>query len=589
MTALQAAAKRHAEAPDSEKVYPPDRAIRLLVHFVAISIAIGARTADPRILLPLPELLRPLAPLSPLVAAIQQNAEATCEMSCFRQTERACARWLEVYEQLGRIVAPPDPQLVQVIRYAVAYGIGNSEASMGLESALRWAELLDADPMQKVSAMYLRKIISLQQGDLEGAERCRKQAELLALQSSTRQMFTSLLMLEIGVHYATLDLTGVKQIAEQISALAVRNEGWVPFQHLGDGHYRRLRGDLEGAREAYERCLALATPDPNVPARPIAAWPMATAALVDTLVQLDRAEEAKALAQHALAECVRREIGPPSHDIVRALALAEGTLGEHAQAAARLDGLLEMQRARGVTGLMLGASYEARARVAIWAGDHAGVERFALLTAEQYRHGRGSTLGVRYERLMGEARSAGVAVLPALSPFESTMFGTTELGARGSAIATIAGSMSGAQDSAERGRRALQLLCDARGARGGHLFLGAESGLSLAASQATGAPDASLERAVADFWSRQFEELDLDTAQVSDGSSSQSDATKWTDSSGTTYRPLIVSGKVDHQVVIAGVAVLIEQDDTRDTATSMQLVAELAGFLVRAGARAGAH
>jgi tetratricopeptide (TPR) repeat protein len=427
----------------------------------------------------------------------------------------------------------------------------------------------------------------LQQGDLEGAERCRKEAELLALQSSTREMFTSLLMLEIGVHYAVLDLAGVKQIAEKIAPLAARNPGWVPFQHLAEGHYQRLRGDLEAARQAYERCLALATPDPSDPARSIAAWPMAVAAHVDTLVRLDRALEAKTCAEHALAECERRELGVAAHEIVRALAVAEAKLGDHAKAASRLEALLDAQRALEVSGLNLGASYEARARVAIWAGDHVAVERFARLTADQYRHGRGSPLGVRYERLMGEARGAGVTVLPALSAFESTMFGNTEISTRGSAIATIAESMIGARDATERGQRALRLLCEARGARGGHLFLGVESELRLAASYAADAPDGALERAVADFWSHQSDGIDPDTAQVSDGTSSHDYNTlQWTDLRGTTYQPVLVSGKVGHAVVNAGVALLIEQDSGPAAAASMPLVAELAGFLVRSRARA---
>jgi tetratricopeptide (TPR) repeat protein len=440
--------------------------------------------------------------------------------------------------------------------------------------------------MQKVSAMYLRKVICLQQGDLEGAERRRKQAELLALQSSTRQMFTSLLMLEVGVHYAVLDLAGVKQLAEKIAPLAARNPGWVTFQHLAEGHYQRLRGDLEAALHAYERCLALATPDPNEPTRSIAAWPMAAAAHVDTLVRLDRAAEAEVCAKRALAECERRELGATSHEIIRALALAEAKLGDYAKAASRLDALLEVQRALGVSGLNLGASYEARTRVAIWAGDHPGVERFARLTADQYRHGRGSPLGVRYERLMGEARGAGVTVLPALTAFESTMFGNTEISTRGSVIAMIAESMIGAHDADERGARALRLLCKARGAQGGHLFLGVASELRLAASYAADPPDAALERAVSDFWSHQSDDSDPDTAQVSDGTSAHGYSTlQWTDLRGTTYQPVLVSGKVGKEIVNAGVALLIEHDNGAAAATSMPLVAELAGFLVRSSLR----
>jgi hypothetical protein len=70
--------------------------------------------------------------------------------------------------------------------------------------------------------------------------------------------------------------------------------------------------------------------------------------------------------------------------------------------------LIAQQRALGVTGLHLGATYEARARIAIWDEDTAAIERYTQLTAEEYRHGSGSALGARYERLMSEARRASV-------------------------------------------------------------------------------------------------------------------------------------------------------------------------------------
>jgi hypothetical protein len=191
-------------------------------------------------------------------------------------------------------------------------------------------------------------------------------------------------------------------------------------------------------------------------------------------------------------------------------------------------------------------------------------------------------LGARYERLMSEARSAGVTVLPPLSPFESQVFRNTELGTRSSAIATIAESMIGARDVSERSRRALRLLCESRGARGGHLFLGSESELRLMASHAAEPPDAALERDVAELWAQQFEDLDMDTAQLStDGGGEATAARPWTDRAGTVYQPLLLSGSLDHTLVRAGVALLIEPDGAPRTTTSMQLVSELAGFLAR--------
>ena len=581
MHALQAAAKRYNETPQHERVYPVDQAIRLLVHYVAISIAIGARTLDAELLLSLPGLLEPFAPLSPLLAAIWQNALATCEASCHRQPERACERWRKVYDQLGEIDAP-DPQLVKSIRNAIAYGIGSGEASLGLQQALHWAEILDRDPLQKVSAMYLRKVTRLQQGDLEGAERYRKQAELLSLQSNMRQMFTSLLMLELGVHFAAWDLAGVKHIGEQIEVLASRSRGWVPFRELADAHYQRLRGDLVAACAAYERCLKLSEPDPRYPTRNIAAWPQAAAAHAETLLALGRSEDAKRSAERAWLEAERRELGAAAHEICRAYALAEAKLGEHARAAARLDELIEKQRALGVTGLNLGASYEARTRVAIWAGDRASVEHFGRLMAEQFRHGHGSTLGARYERVMDEARAANVVLLPALSPFETTIFGGTELSARAAAIVTISRAMQGTNDPAARAKRALELVCKARGARGGHLYLPSPNGLQLVATYAANDPDEVIGRLVNDFWAQQSDAVEMDTAAVDDSSDGQT-IQPWTDLLGNFFRPVLVSGKVGDSVVIAGLALLTADDDLEISDTGVHLVAELASFLVRSG------
>ncbi|HKU41962.1 MAG TPA: hypothetical protein VJR89_27580, partial [Polyangiales bacterium] len=579
MRALTLAAERYAATPEAERVYAPDHAIRLLVHYVVLSIAVGSRTFDCALVASLPGLLEPLAALSPLIDAIWQNALATQESTHYRRTERANQRWIDVYERLGK-TDTQDPQIVRAIRYAIAYGVGLNEAAMGRDSAMHWAEKLDEDPMQHVNAMYLRKVVRLQQGDLEGAERYRKQAELLALQSSTRQMFTSLLSLEINIHAAAWDLTGLKQLAARVEPLAARQPGWVPFQILADAHYQRLLGDYVTADQTYARCLAVCAPDEREPMRPTTAWPAAIAGRCDCLIALGRADEAHALASQALATAEAREMDAAAHEIVRALALAEGKRGDYAGACARLERVLERQRALGVSGLFRGATYEARARIAIWAGDQAAVERYGRLTAEQFRHGRGSTLGARYERLMEEARGAGVLVLPELSPFETTIFGGTELGTRAHASLTVASAMAGATDSRVRAQRALQLLCDVRGAAAGHLYLAVQSELRLVASSSGAPPDDMLQRLVSDFWSQQSDDTDPDTAMLDDdGPPTQ----VWTDRKGTAFRPILLHGRLDGMPVTAGVVLLSGDAEKTDSESDTTLVTELASFFLRTG------
>ena len=111
-------------------------------------------------------------------------------------------------------------------------------------------------------------------------------------------------------------------------------------------------------------------------------------------------------------------------------------------------------------------------------------------------------------------------------------------------------------------------------------------GVRLAASYAADPPDAALKRAISDFWASQSDDMDPDTAQVSDGTSAQGYSTmQWTYLRGTAYQPVLVSGRVGRDLVNAGVALLIEHGNAEAAATSMPLVAELAGFLVRASTR----
>ncbi|HEY2732867.1 MAG TPA: protein kinase, partial [Polyangiales bacterium] len=130
MAALQAALQRTAALPEAERAYSAEEAIRLLVHYVAISIAIGARSCDAPLLMSLPPLLEPFAALSPLIHAVWQNAIATCESSCHRQSERARDRWEQVYERLAQVTGQ-DQQLIDSIRYAIAFGVGLVEGTLG--------------------------------------------------------------------------------------------------------------------------------------------------------------------------------------------------------------------------------------------------------------------------------------------------------------------------------------------------------------------------------------------------------------------------------------------------------------------------
>jgi hypothetical protein len=415
--ALTRAYEAHQATPEVERVYRVDEAIPLLAEYAVFSIAVGSRTLDTSLLSSLPALLEPFAALSPILEAIWQNAIATVECARDSQYERARDRWLAVLDKLEQ-ASGAELQHLDAIRCALATAIGILEASFGLASATRWADLMERDPFQRLAALYLHKIIRLEQGDWTGADQLRRQAELMALRWQSAQMFHYNLTVEILAHSDARDLIGVKQVIERFEVLAARYPGWVPYLRDARARFDLLRGDWNAAKVGFEACIELTKLDENKRSRMLPVWVTAQAGLCEALQALDRTEEARAQAHTALQICEELHIYSHASGLVRALALAEAKLGDAATANERLDRLIERQIALGTTGLRLGLSYEARAQIAIWNNDQPAFERYARLTAQEYRHGARSPLGARYDRLIHEARRRGYEPVADAVPFE---------------------------------------------------------------------------------------------------------------------------------------------------------------------------
>ena len=408
--AYAAAQQAYDQTPEAQRGYPPDEAIRMLVLYVVMSIAIAARSLDRRLITSLAPLLEPFVPLSPIVHAIWQNAYATSQNQA-AQLLQATAGWQSVNDALGS-VSGQELRYVAGIRNAVAFGIGTIEAGLGFRQAERWVGALDSDPLQRVNAMYLRKVIALLQGDWETADGYRKQAELLAAHAAMRQLLPTLLPSELAAHALAGDLAGVKHISERIDILAERHASWRAFAQLARGQFERLRGDFVQARELLEACLHTTDPRNAGELATLLAFCPAAAAYVDVLVDLGQPAQAEEWGRTVLELMHSLHIDAASWELERAVALAEARQPDKLDAAAlRLDLLIERQRTLGASGLLLGATYEARARVAIHALDGAATRAYAQRTAEEYRHGLGSVLGARYDRLCEEARRAGIDVV----------------------------------------------------------------------------------------------------------------------------------------------------------------------------------
>jgi len=578
--ALQTAYQRYMATPEAERVYAVDEAIRFLAEYVVYSIALASRAGDVALLRELPAILQPFAVLSPVLDAIWNNAIATYSMAFDCNFESAHARWTDVLAKLDA-VSGGEMQHIEPIRNAVVYALSLTEVQLGLKTADELVARLDSDPYQGVAALTMRRVMRLQQGDYRGADVYRRRAELLALELRWPQMFKSTLTVEAWTYAQIGDLAGLRDVIEQLRELAAHFPAWQPALCCVEGAFHQVRGDFEAAKSKYEECLTVVTPDERG-AFTLGAWLSAQSGVAETLFELGRLEEAQRVAAVGVELCRERKLVSAGVDLVRILALTEGKLGLADAAAARLDALIAQQRGLGTTGLRMGLSYEARARIALWKGDSEAFETFARLTAQEYRHGARSPLGARYELLVNEAKRVGIRGGPALSELIGASVISSHALMTQDLLTIVARNMTGKSRASERADTALSLLCASRNARAGHLFLCSDSGLVLSASQGP-APEPQLTAAAESFLEAGSERTHA-ISDMATGELSEEAEVTIVQCQDLSYELLLLSCLVDGKNTPVAVAAVPVSDVVPDSLKQAQLLQVLAGHLhIRAG------
>jgi len=409
------------------------------------------------------------------------------------------------------------------------------------------------DPHQKVGAEYIRKIVALHRGDWEAAEQHRHRAELIALQHDARSMFTTLAE-ELETHALAKDLPGLRAVRERIRDLAKTVPSWEIVALIADVYYHHLRGEPD---------LALGTIDLVRSVHGANGGPLRLEPLVETVateILLARGQHARALevARAALELCERSGVIHMSRTVALSVALSEAHNGAYEAAKTRIASVIAEQHALGVAGLLLGRSHEFLARCAIAAGDREGFMSAARAAAEEYRPGTSGVLSALYERLIEDARGAGL-IEGNIALDVSAVDLASQIASR------VHTSLLRCQDSRQRAQTALALLLDSKARSAGHLYLLTDRGLELAASsglstQATRDMDA--------FAQAQIElELDNDVCTMTEGLS-PNDAgviqSRISDAESGAFRPVTLLGERDGCVLIVGVALLREGSDEDD-------------------------
>jgi tetratricopeptide (TPR) repeat protein len=417
MRALSAAQANYEACPESARIYKIEEALRLLVEFVVFSIPVAVRAMDYDLLRSLAPLLEPFAPLSPILHAIWQNALATFESSCCGRYFQARARWIEVLERLATAQGA-EFRHVEQVRHAILFGLGTVEAMFGMPSAEERVASVEGNPLQQVGVLQLRKIVRLEQGDWKEAARLDRLADELALRTRAPSMFLVHVLVELKTYAQARDLAGIKRVAERIEPLALRFPPWESHLITARALFELVRGDFSAAIQGFEAAIAETEPDAVGRSTNLSGWIQAETGLAEALLLSEQLAETRDRARAAIERCKALQIASVTDGLLRAWAVAEAKLGNFETALAAIQELINQQRELGIAGLKLGLSYEACARIAIVSGDEDEFDRFARLTAREYRHGAGSPLGARYDALLNEARRRGFDPSPQIGSLD---------------------------------------------------------------------------------------------------------------------------------------------------------------------------
>ena len=528
--AMQRASARFAATPVRDRVYGSAEAIKQLGHFVALSTIIAARTSDTRLYAALPSQLEPFSGLSPLLNALFQAAVAAAEMNCRAQPEQARTRMRAVHAQLEQ-VPRADFQYLDTVTSAIAQAVAVLEVTLGYPTAEHWIQLMERDPRHRLSGLHLRRMLCIFDGDTEGADRYRKQAELLAIQTDGYGAIPARLLLELAAHLHAGDLTGVKYVADRTEQLAVKAPGWLALRHLAHASFQRLRGDLPAALDGLERALALADPSRCDPPPQLNVWLLAAAEYVTCLTELDRASDAFAFGTSACERCNALEL-TGSVTLVHALALAEAKLGRYEAAAWRVEQSIAARL--HVRPSLLAAVYAARACVAIAAKDQAAAARFVRLATSQHSGGAAAKPLAKHSRLLDAAKLAGLELDVPASGFESAVLGQRKSVPVAPSPSPLLASLERLSESSARAQRVLELLVAAAGARAGHLYYVQRASLVRVATL-TAAPEPALDAFSNDYFLQQLELADMTTV-FTEQAGTEPELATWSRQADAVYR-----------------------------------------------------
>ena len=144
-------------------------------------------------------------------------------------------------------------------------------------------------------------------------------------------------------------------------------------------------------------------------------------------------------------------------------------------------------------------------------------------------------------------------------------------------------ALAGPQPESERQQRALRIVCSARAARGGHLYVPTRQGLQLVASCDLSAPDERLTEHVREYLEQEEERFETQTIALGAQPALET-RVPTARVAGVDYELLLLTCVTQQNAQIAGVVALDPGNQAKPYPRQAQLLASIAAQLVAPGA-----
>jgi hypothetical protein len=569
--ALEFAQKKYESSSDEERALDPASAIRELAILLLETSAMLVSSCDYTFLEKFPSL-EPLTPLSPAVGIVEKTVRSLGHRLAGR-SELA----IQGYQELLERTAQPDRGGLEDShhknsRFSEMRGIGMLQAVMGVDSALKWASEIETEPLYEISALHVRSLYYLWQGDIERAELYNKRTELLRIQMNPVEVFrNSYLSFELAAHAMSDDLTRVKHLAAPIRKLADSFPPWVPIRHYAQGEYHRIRGDYPSALSEIDQALKLTAPGRHQN------WAHIMEAYLRTLLELERYTEVEKLGYEALYAAESQQLGFLCNYIRMPLAIAEARLGKRDSAVANSQTAISHFETMGSTGISLGLAYETRALVGLYSQDEKGYRTHLDLCGGQFQTKKNPALIAKFEKLVQEPRRM-VLKIPKDVDRRICDAGRTQRFYR----KLVYDKMVSHFGFKECTQCVLEMLNEHSGTAGGFLYIMQQHGLELCAHRGNHQPPKEMDTKVDAYFSNAMETLNSTAYHSGTIDSLIGFSSDWVGHDGDVYRPLLLGHQTEQGYAITGFAVLLV-DPTKRFVYPTEVVSALSEYLLESG------